>query len=197
MSSSVTEKEYPIQFVWVFKWFSEVSPYFILILVGYGSVLIPNLLHNPPYLSTFLFRGAIFWSIIISILGLISLSFFLKIINFGYSFEDKLVVLHQGVFNKESRNVSYRFIQNVILNQTLVDKIFGLSSITFDDASNNGLSKMSLNGYIHRGRSSWETIGFSGSRVHIPGLRKQDAENLKNLILQKVKENPIIGQSGL
>jgi hypothetical protein len=41
-------------------------------------------------------------------------------------------------------------------------------------------------------------VGFSGNKVNIPGLTKQNAEILKGIILQKMKENPIEdSQSGL
>ena len=41
-------------------------------------------------------------------------------------------------------------------------------------------------------------VGFSGNKVSIPGLTKANAEILKGIVLQKMKENPIEdSQSGL
>lgn len=57
---------------------------------------------------------------------------------------------------------------------------------------------MSVGGYVGSGKSRYEALGFVGNKIHIPGLKKDDAEALKAIILQKVKENPIEdSQSGL
>lgn len=118
--------------------------------------------------------------------------------NFHYALEDKFIVLHQGIITKQNRNIPYGRIQSVMLHQKVYERILGIASLTFEDFSNGGKSQMSIDGYVSRGKSRREILGFLGNRIRIPGLRKNDAEALKVHILQKIKENPMEdSQSGL
>jgi membrane protein YdbS with pleckstrin-like domain len=108
------------------------------------------------------------------------------------------MTLHQGIISKQNRNVPYGRIQEVFVHQGLLDKFFGLASLTIQDFSQGGMSAMDVDGYVGSGRSRHEVLGFVGNGIHIPGLKKEDAEELKAIILQKIKENPIEdSQSGL
>ncbi len=86
----------------------------------------------------------------------------------------------------------YGVIQNVFIKQDLFDRIFGLATLRIENASQAGGAR------DIRIRQGQENLGASGNKVNIPGLKKQNAEELKNLILKKIKENPIEdSQSGL
>lgn len=169
----VTEKEYPITKLWIFKApiiITVIS--FVAIIFGYYF----------PYL-------------------LIALPFYLIAnplirANFHYSTEEKFFVVTQGVFSKKQRNLPYGVIQNVLVKQDLFDRVFGLASFSVENASQGG-GKGFVSG-LEGNKQQGETVGSSGNKVNIPGLKKKDAEALKLVLLQRMKENPIEdSQSGL
>lgn len=132
----------------------------------------------------------------------------LIIANFHYSTDDKFFVVRQGVFSKKQRNLPYGVIQNVLVKQDWFDRVFGLASLSVENASlagGGGKNKMSWWNQLKYGakigaygQQDQESVGSSGNKVNIPGLRKKDAEALKIILLQRVKENPIEdSQSGL
>jgi len=192
MNEIITEKKYPIRNIWLFKqqivvMFIVLSIFFILFVSGLNKGA-PDAL--PVFiLLTFIFVLVLCVPVIINAL---------QRSNFHYSLDENFIVLHQGIISKQNRNVPYGVIQGVFVNQGLFDRIFGLASLTFEDFSQGGRSRMSASGYVGSGKSRYEMLGFVGNKIHIPGLRKADAEELKAIILQKVKENPIEdSQSGL
>ena len=175
MEKTITEKDYPIQNLWLFKQ--------IIVAI----IILPLLFVFVPFMLIYALALGI--PIIINIL---------RRSNFHYALEEKFVVLHQGIISKQNRNVPYGRIQGVFVNQKLFERIFGLASVTFEDYSQGGKSGMSVDGYVGSGKSRREALGFVGNKIHIPGLKKADAEALKAALLQKVKENPIEdNQSGL
>ena len=172
----VTEKNYPITKLWIFK-----SPIIFVVI----SIVV--------------------WSPDLAILSPILLIANLLIrANFHYSTEDKFLVVKQGVFSKKQRNLPYGVIQNIFVKQDVFDRIFGLASLRIENASQGGGGFFSGNKSflgLKLGRTYQqqdETLGSSGNKVNIPGLKKSSAESLKAVILQRMKENPIEdSQSGL
>ena len=174
----VTEKDYPITTLWVFK--APIIMFLVSAIALFFGIWFPYLVIAFPIL------------LIINPLNRA---------NFHYSLEDKFFIVRQGILSKKQRTVPYGVIQNVFVKQDLFDRIFGLALLSIENASQGGgfLSgkksknfKLSGTGVIVPG----ETVGSSGNKVNVPGLKKQDAESLKVLILQKIKENPI-EESGL
>ena len=166
----ITEKDYPITTLWIFK-----AP-IIIILMNVVALLFgyyfPYLVLALPVMliANPLIRG-----------------------NFHYSLEEKFFIVRQGVISKKQRNLPYGVIQNVLIKQDLFDRIFGLAALRVENASQAGGSRD-----IRTRRKEKDVVGASGNKVSIPGLKKQSAEELKNLILKKMKENPIEdSQSGL
>ncbi len=181
MDGIITEKNYPIRNIWLFK---QIVPaliilpiYFIFIGIGGGA----------EHLSSAVFIFFPFLFIFALVLGINVL----RCSNFHYSLEEHFMVLHQGIISKQNRNVPYGVIQGVFVHQGLFDRIFGLASLTIEDFSQGGKSAMDVDGYVSSGKSRHEALGFVGNKIHIPGLKKGDAEELKTVILQKVKENPL------
>lgn len=173
----VTEQTYPITKLWIFK-----AP---IIITAISAVAFVFGYYFPYFL--------------------IALPFFLIAnplirANFHYSTEDKFFVVRQGVFSKKQRNLPYGVIQNVFVKQDLFDRVFGLASLAVENASQGGgkgFFKGLFSSFNKRGQQS-ETVGSLGNKVNIPGLRKKDAEALKLVLLQRMKENPIEdSQSGL
>jgi len=199
MNEIITEKNYPVRTLWLFK--RLIGAIIVLPIFLIYFFLILRTQSETGMLGASLGIFAMF-SPFILIFGLaLCVPVIIRALqraNFHYSLEDTFIVLHQGIISKQNRNVPYGRIQGVFVNQELFDRIFGLASLTFEDYSQGGKSPMSVGGYVGSGKYRREVIGFVGNKIHIPGMKKDDAEALKAVILQKVKEYPIEdSQSGL
>ena len=191
MNSIISEKDYPVQFRWVFK--SSFGA--ILALVVLGSFWFVGL--SSPKTNSYIVFIAIF----------LPFNFIFTVLqrnNFRYEVEEKFLNLYQGVLSKKQRHIPYGVIQNIFVKQDLFDRVFGLASVTIENASQGGGSVQAGETKVFgmkvraRERHYDETVGFTGNKVRIPGLTQEDAEALKEAVLKKMKENPIEdNQSGL
>jgi uncharacterized membrane protein YdbT with pleckstrin-like domain len=166
-----TEKEYPITLLWIFK---VPIMMFIVMAIGFAfNIVIPYLVIAFP----------------IYLIANPLIRYY-----FHYSVEDKYLVVNQGVIKRSQRNLPYGVIQNVFVKQDLFDRIFGLASLRIMNASAPGQkpkrASFRLTG-LANDQSTANAIGSSGNKLNIPGLKKQHAESLRDLILQKMKENPL------
>lgn len=161
LSETITEKNYPITKLWIFKapiiaillslaalFFGYYFPY-IIILIPYW------LIANPLTRS-----------------------------RFHYSLGKNFLEVSQGVISKKQRHLPYGVIQTVIVKQDWFDRVFGLASLSIEDASQGGKN------YARQQDGAGGMLGSSGNKIELPGLKKADAEALKLLILEKIKENP-------
>ncbi|MBI2577598.1 MAG: PH domain-containing protein [Candidatus Wildermuthbacteria bacterium] len=182
MSDIITEKNYPVQGKWIFKSLIGfiVALVISVILLAFGYVnyyFAYVIIFTPIYMVVLVLRRA----------------------NFHYSIEDKFLTVKQGILSRQQRHLPFGVVQHVFVKQDLIDRMFGLASVAVENASQGGGVKkifgMEVSNYR---REKHELIGFAKNKVSIPGLKKQDAETLKNIILQKIKENPLEdSQSGL
>lgn len=199
MDEIITEKKYPVQGVWVFK-----------SMLGSLSALIffvPYLLISSRFGETVKGIEIIFYAVVV----IVSFAIFhfavtiLRRATFHYSIEGQFLTLKQGILSKQQRHIPYGVIQNLFVKQDLFDRIFGLASLTIENASQGAGSLVAPQGQKVFGllignqqQQQVEMVGFSGNKVSIPGLTKVNAEILKGIVLQKMKENPIEdSQSGL
>ena len=201
MEETITEKKYPIQRIWLLKRALSGIIYFIIIIILMAAIIsLPlNMQSNqPPNLAVIIFALSCGLLFILVICFTQFISPMLQRSNFHFSLDEKFLTLHQGVFSKQNRNIPYGVIQDVNISQGLFERIFGLSSLTLEDFSQDGIGTMNSSGYVRSGKTSYEAIGSVGSGIHIPGLKKEDAEALRQILLQKIKDNPIDNnQSGL
>ena len=117
----------------------------------------------------------------------------------------QFLTLRQGILSKQQRHIPYGVIQNLFVKQDLFNRVFGLASLTVENASQGAGAftapqEQKVFGLRvgNQRQQQVEMVGFSGNKVSIPGLTKQNAETLKEIVLQKMKENPIEdSQSGL
>ncbi len=102
------------------------------------------------------------------------------------------MIFRQGIITKQQKNLPYGVIQDVMLYQSVADRILGLASLTIENASFGG-------GQVYvRGAAAGAWIGFVGNVATIPGLTKENAEKLRTVLLSKIKEFPTANnQSGL
>jgi uncharacterized membrane protein YdbT with pleckstrin-like domain len=197
MNEFITEKNYPVQGLWVFKsilgsLFALIFfvPYFLLSRFG------ENDRSNEINFYFVIVIGFAIFHFIFTIL---------RRANFHYSIEGNFLTLKQGILSKQQRHIPYGVIQNLFVKQDLFDRIFGLASLTIENASQGAgvlaaPQKQRVFGMRigNQRQQQMEMVGFSGNKVSIPGLTKMNAETLKGIVLQKMKENPIEdSQSGL
>ena len=115
---------------------------------------------------------------------------------FHYSLDKHYMNFSQGIITKQQRQIPYAVVQNIIIEQSLYDRICNMATLTLENASQGGGALQALDPSYQSG--STMSIGSIGNRVIIPGLATEDAHNLKNDILQKMKDNPAINsRSGL
>lgn len=188
--NEITEKKYPIRKRWVIK--SSAFPFFLFIIyLGFTNYLfIINSeydfgLESPVWLIL-LFTASFIWQ---------PITFTLQRLFFHYSLEDRFLTIQQGVISKQQRQLPYGVIQNLLVQQDLLDRFFGLASLRIENAAQGGLGFESI--ALQRNQRGGEIVGVASNAINIPGLNKRDAEMLKNLILQKMKENPSMSNSGL
>lgn len=202
MDGVITDNDYQINILWILK-------SFIISLMPIIVVFVPFVF----YFRILNIDKAVFWHdgqllfyfIIVCVVSLYSVVLAaLRRYNFHYTIETDYLTLKQGIVSKQQRHIPYGVIQNLFVKQDLLDRIFGLASLAIENASQGAGSQMVTGGGFFsmfvqsEQRKQGELVGFSGNQVSIPGLLKQDAETLKQIVLQKMKENPIEdSQSGL
>ncbi|HEV2917100.1 MAG TPA: PH domain-containing protein [Candidatus Babeliales bacterium] len=79
-------------------------------------------------------------------------------------FTDGLLVIRKGVFTKKEITVPFERIQDVYIDQDLFDRLFGLYDVHISTAT-----------------------ATSNIRAHIDGVEKKIAEEIRALILNKLK----------
>ena len=175
MNEAITEKKYPIQWIWVLKPRLKIIWIFIYVLLLMYFIAKDGPSTYPPFLFLFLFLPMfLYYSNVI-----------LQRINFHYTIEDKVFALKQGFITKKQSYIPYGTIQNILISQDLFDRILGVTTLKIENASQGADGDSTK-----RGAFALE-IGVNGNQIIIPGLLKQHAEFLRENILQKVKENPI------
>jgi len=192
MNDVITEKNYPVEGIWVLK---SIMGSIIAVLL-FGSFYLFGMNDDSKIIS-YLIIIAVFTPFYIVYAAL-------RRATFHYVIDSKFLNLQQGILNRQQRHIPFGVIQNVFVKQDLFDRLFGLASLTLENASvgagsqEEGQTKVFGMTLRNKQQQRVEMVGFSGNKVSIPGLAKQNAEVLKGIVLQKMKENPIEdSQSGL
>lgn len=164
---SVTEKTYPITILWIFK-----AP-LIMLLISIIAILFG-------YWFPYLIIAFPFYLIANPLIRA----------NFHYAVDEQYFNAKQGVFSKKQRSLPYGVIQNVLVKQDIFDRLFGLATLSVENAVQAGDVQKIFGITLANKKQQQETVGSSGNKVNIPGLRRIDAEALKQAILQKMKQAP-------
>ena len=108
----------------------------------------------------------IFISLIFSVLALfLALLFGIYRISFlkkGYDFRNHDVVFRQGIIATNTMVIPYNRIQHIALHEGILARKFGLAAIEIF------------------------TAGGDASDITIPGIKKQQAESIKQLLMGKI-----------
>ena len=177
--NQITEKDFPIDIRWVVKSALQfLIPAIVLILYYYlettrfASSTRPKSDSAPYFSLIFAFAYPITGISVI----------WLRLKNFHFSLDPKCLTINQGIINKSQIHIPYGVIQNILVKQSILDRLFGLAFLTVENAVGQGA--------FYEGRQKVEPVGVHGNKVSIPGLKKEHAEKLKDVLLQKMKENP-------
>lgn len=177
---TITELDYPIINIWIFK--HTFFGFWLILLILILTTILFSVAAGEMVLGDF-FTPLLFLYFFSFIFYFLPFSIFKKIEinNFHYSIEEETLKIRQGVFDINETFVFYKNIRSVFIVQNLFDKIFNIYSVHIDilDAQAN------LNKY------SRYSIGFNKNKLIIPGLKKTSAEALKKIFLQKIKETQI------
>ncbi|MBU0647186.1 PH domain-containing protein [Patescibacteria group bacterium] len=195
MNKIITEKNYPVQKIYIFK--ATLGSFFILVLI-----IIFLIFFNLNFGMLDKDLGVFSINFIIMFSGLVLIRLIIVIlqwINFYYSIEENFLTSKQGILLKQQQHISYGNIKNIFIKQNFFDKFFGLFTLIIEDASQKTGILASIElfsaGFLHYVLNTyyWKRFqggfGFFGNKIFIPGLKKEDAEILKGIILQKIKEN--------
>ena len=187
MDTTVTEKNYPIRFQWVLKFFGLV----VLISVSFIflSRIGVNLGPHP---------GLLTWLVVSA--GLLPvMNALLWRATFHYSLGGQFLVVRQGILSTQERSIPYGVIQNLSIHQDFTDSLLDLATLTIGDVSQDrgeveaaspsllALPFMSRMGRVYAAspQARAPQLGFYGNNGRIAGLSVSDAETLKEMFLQK------------
>jgi membrane protein YdbS with pleckstrin-like domain len=188
----VTEKTYRVRSTWLLKSSLQILFSFLVYSV---LVVVQNLKHLA-YLKKFFL---IYLAIFLVVLGVGTLVNYLRRATFHFLIDEKFLTVRQGIIQRQEKHVPYAVIQHVLIKQDLFDRILGLATFAVENATRgkdnqDGTQKvfgMRVKASQQQQRRQFQTIGFRGNRLTIPGLSKADARTLREIILQKMKENPL------
>ncbi len=143
----------------------------------YWKIIIVNL----SILSMFIFVGvcilffiknqvvaSFIYFIVILVIIILTIIVFANRISFlkkGYAFRTHDVVFKSGLIANNIMVIPYNRVQHIALHEGFLSRYFGLASIEIF------------------------TAGGDNSDITIPGIEKQQAENIKQLLMNKIKTN--------
>ena len=192
-----TEQTYPVRPVWLLK----PSFHAISVLMIFAVVV----LHDHSNFKVHLIASLMLFVIVLFGLAVNVVIGLMRKATFHFSIGEKFLTVRQGIVRKQEKHVPYGLIQQIVIKQDLIDRLFGLKSFYLENASRGRDSvgdatkifgiKVNSRG---QGRRGVERIGFFGNRLSIPGLGAKDALRLRAVILKKMEENPVEdNQSGI
>ncbi len=180
-SSEFNDFNFPIEPIWALK--STIPSLIMLPFVAtffaffsWGSIQSGSFDHS--------LRSLLYFGFFILI---VPFHFFANVIRratFHFSFEDKFLNLKQGLIRRQNRQLPFGVIQNVLVTRGILDRIFGLSSLTIQNATQSSAQDI-------KSQTSG-AAGFFGNTIQIPGLTAENAETVKMGLLKKVKDSPTI-----
>ncbi|RTY87320.1 PH domain-containing protein [Flavobacterium sp. RSP49] len=150
--------------------FMNLHPKYIRVVLINLALFIGILILVPILISTFkpeLFSGRV-WLIIGAVIPVFSaLLVVFSIIGFhkkGFAFREHDVLFRHGIIATNTVVIPYNRVQHVALHEGLISRYFGLAKIEIF------------------------TAGGNSSDIEIPGIEKEQAENIKQLLMGKIQK---------
>lgn len=96
-----------------------------------------------------------------------------------YSFEITETVFRKkyGILHVHTSSIPFDQIENVDTHRGIIDRILGLSRVDIETAGTSGMQKRSILG-----------ASMTSSEGHIPGLGRDEAEDIKELVLRRAHQ---------
>ncbi len=158
-------KSYPISTAWLISvfimklWAAALFTFFIwFILFGRRTVIYQLSFSQTLIIYVIIYIALVVWSILWKR-------------SFYFEFSPQFILMKSGVVSREEKHVPYRTVQNVLLKRTVLDRVFGLSTVLIENAAI---------GTAKTGRAS---------RIILPGQPVQKGMELVNEL------NRILGQT--
>lgn len=140
---------------------------FITQTMGYLYIFYHKNNPGPENLNSILITSIIvFFMLLIILTAIYSLYYKAYINRYYYDCGPEFITIKKNVFTPTEIHVQYQKIQDVYVDQDLLDRIFGLYDVHIASATVT-----------------------SGIEAHVDGVNQDVAENLKNIILSKIKNN--------
>lgn len=177
------DRNFPIEPIWALK---STVPSLILLpfLVTLFTFLYWGDIRAASTTSVEFYKGLIYPGFFILSVPIHFFTNVLRRATFHYQFEEKFLSLKQGIINRQNRQLPYGVIQNILVTRGLLDRIFGLSTITIQNATQSSAHDLKS--------QAAGSAGFFGNTIQIPGLSKDNAEEIKTALLQKIKDSPTV-----
>lgn len=134
------------------------SLFITVLVVGYFLLLIFDKENISPKFSI---------QLAIAVLVISILKLFFSILAFkkkAYAFRNHDVIYRSGIISTNTMVIPYNRVQHVALHEGFVSRIFGLAKVEIF------------------------TAGGSSSDLEIPGIEKEEAENIKQLLMGKIQK---------
>ncbi|MDI6046952.1 PH domain-containing protein [Flavobacterium yafengii] len=150
--------------------FTNLHPKYIRVVLINVAIIIGILILVPVLISVFkpeLFSGRVWLilGVVIPILSLLIIVFsYIRFQKKGFAFREHDVLFRHGIIATNTIVIPYNRVQHVALHEGLISRYFGLAKIEIF------------------------TAGGSSSDIEIPGIEKEKAENIKQLLMGKIQK---------
>ncbi|MFV8369911.1 PH domain-containing protein [Flavobacterium sp. LB2R40] len=150
--------------------FTNLHPKYLRVVLLNIAIIIGILILVPVLISIFkpeLFSGRVWLilGIVIPILSLLIIVFsYIGFQKKGFAFREHDVLFRYGIIATNTIIIPYNRVQHVALHEGLISRYFGLAKIEIF------------------------TAGGSSSDIEIPGIKKEQAENIKQLLMGKIQK---------
>lgn len=150
--------------------FTNLHPKYIKVVLINSALCIGLFILVPILISVFkpeLFSGRVWLllGIVISLFSVLAIVFsILGFKNKGFAFREHDVLFRYGIIATNTIVIPYNRVQHVALHEAFVSRYLGLSKIEIF------------------------TAGGSSSDIEIPGIDKEQAENIKQLLMGKIQK---------
>lgn len=192
-SENISSKTYPISDKWltVATINSAFMALYFALIFGFvfGGAFVRNSSRYSRY-ESFDFGGIIWTFIIIFVVVLIG-GYVRNVIwkkNFYFELTPDFVLRRTSVLSTHETHLPYKSIQDVILKQGIIEKMFGLGTVVIQNAAQGGMMPM---------RGSIFTMAAAQARmgVAIPGLPYEKARELSDTLNEIVRKKGDASQS--
>lgn len=183
----ITEKTYPVKTRWLVK---KTTSYWLLLLAMLSPIAVAG-----DVSAGWRLVGLGYLSVPLVLDLFVIANIWLQWRNFHYALAEDFLVVQQGIISKRETHVPYGVIQSVLIRRGVWDRIFGLSTLVAENATQAGTSSLDYVGQRSKG-NNLKLMGVFGNKVLIPGLMVADAEALKEILLQKSLEKSLSENKG-